>query len=291
MKLLFAVVLLFCNTVFAQDTTGVSSLESNVPVSYATAGIGYSSNIVFAGRKDSLPVPYVSPAIAYYHKTGFYAAGSFSYLTSAGENRIDLFTVSAGYVYEKKNFTASVSATKYFFSSKSNNIQSQINGYATAYVGYNFKKIFMVYTDASVTFASNPDLFLGTEISHRFYTFKDAVMITPSAYINFGTQHYYTEYYSYHTYGSGGSGRGSGNGSGSSSSQTTTVSSAASAKFKLLNYELSLPVSYSYKNFKLSATPVYSIPVSPSSITINGITTNESISNTFYWMAGIEYTF
>jgi hypothetical protein len=285
--------LFFCNTLFAQQAITDTPAVNNTPASYATAGISYISNIVFAGRKDSVAVPYISPSIAYYHKSGFYSSGSLSYLSSATESRVDLFTLTAGFTYEKKEFIAEINATKYFFSDKSSNVQSQISGYAGAYAGYNFKNIITLFTDASVTFSSKPDIFWGTEASHSFYADKDRLKISPSAYINFGTQNYYNEYYSYRTHSTGGNGGGTnGNGQGSGSTQTTaTVSVTESKKFQLLNYELSLPVAYWFGNFKLFATPVYAIPVNPSAITVNGFTTKETLSNTFYWQAGVEYSF
>lgn len=290
MKQVLIAALLFSNTAFTQSVSNNdTSVLGEMQTSYTTASVAYSSNIVFAGRKDSTPVPYISPSIAYYHKSGLFASGSFSYLTAANESRIDLYTLTAGYLYEKKNVVASLSATKYFFSDKSFNVQSQINGFVSAYAGYNFNNILTVYADASLLFSTDADLLFGTEMNHSFYALNNALKITPTAYVGFGTQNYYTEYYTYRNYGSGSYGRG-GYGNGSMG-QTEIVSSAESTKFKLLNYEFSLPVSFSIGNFDFFATPVYTIPLSPSSITVNGITTKEPLSNTFYWMAGLEYSF
>lgn len=294
MKQVLFASLFFCNTLFAQPAVTDTPAVKNTQTSYATAGISYISNIVFAGRKDSVAVPYISPSVTYYHKSGFYTSGSLSYLSSAAASRVDLFTLSAGYTYEKKDFIAEINATKYFFSDNSSNVQSQISGYAGAYAGYDFKNIVTVFTDASVTFSSQPDIFWGTEVSHSFYADKDRLKISPSAYINFGTQNYYNEYYSYRTHSTGGNGggaNGNGQGGGSTTQTTATVSVTESKKFQLLNYELSLPVSYWMGNFKLYTTPVYAIPVNPSAITVNGATTKETISNTFYWQAGLEYSF
>ncbi|MDZ7648540.1 MAG: hypothetical protein U5K54_15875 [Cytophagales bacterium] len=43
--------------------------------------------------------PYLSPALTYYHKSGFYLHSSVSYLTAKGEGRIDMMTLSGGYDY------------------------------------------------------------------------------------------------------------------------------------------------------------------------------------------------
>lgn len=275
-----------CNSLFAQHSSKDTS-DKNTEVSFAKAGVSYISNIVFAGRKDSAAVPYINPKIGYYHKSGLFAEGSFSFLTSAAEKRIDLYTITAGYTLAKESFIAELNATKYFFNNNSNNVQSEISGYAAAYAGYNFKNIVTIYADAMITFSSKPDFFSGTELSHSFYMAKDNLKISPSLYVVFGTQNYYSEYYTYRRYSTSGSGRGY----GGSSSLTVPVSIKETSKFKLLSYEFSLPLSYSYKTINLYATPVLAIPVNPSTITVNNVTTKEALSNTFFLQAGIEFSF
>ncbi len=290
---LYVFLLLFYSTLqnlpaqsVAADTAKPVSEINN---SYAEAGIQYISNIVFAGRKDSVAVPYVSPSIGYSHKSGVFVKGSLSWLTSAKESRVDLYTLTAGYVYSKKNFIAGVDATKYFFNSSSTNVQSEISGYAALFSGYSFKDIITVYVDGMISFSSKPDFILGTELNHTFYAVSDQLKITPTIYVNFGTQNYYNEYTSYKRSGSG-AGGGYGNGGGGST-QTTTVTAAESTKFQLLDYEFSLPVSYTYKKLTVFCTPVFAIPVNPSLITIDGQTTREVLSNSFFWSAGIAYRF
>jgi len=69
--------------------------------------------------------------------------------------------------------------------------------------------------------------------------------------------------------------------------------------FKLLDYEFSLPVSYAFKNFTFSFTPVYAIPTNPAQLhvvikTLRGIqllnrTYTEKLYNSFFFQAGIAY--
>lgn len=274
----------------AQSTSGdTAKPKQKTDSSYAEAGINYISNIVFAGRKDSVAVPYLSAVIGYSHKSGLFAKGSVSYLTSAKESRVDLFTLTAGYVYSKNNFIAGFDATKYFFNSSSTNVQSEINGYAALFSGYSFKDIITVYVDGMMTFNSKPDFLLGSELNHTFYAVRDQLKIIPTIYINFGTQNYYNEYTGYKRSASGGGG-GYGYGGGGST-QTTTVSVTESTKFQLLDYEFSLPVSYTYKKLTVFCTPVFAIPVNPSLITIDGQTTREAVSNSFFWSTGVAYRF
>ncbi len=142
-----------------------------------------------------------------------------------------------------------------------------------------------------VIFGPTSDFILGFELDHPFYAARDRLKITPTIYANFGTQNYYNEHYSTRRSGSvRGGGNGNGNG-GSGSTETTTISVVESSKFQLLDYEFSLPVSYTYKQLTFFCTPVLAIPVHPSLITSGGQTTREELSNTFFWSAGIGYKF
>lgn len=247
--------------------------------------MSYMSNAVFAGRKDTVAVPYLITTVGYSHKTGVFFEGSVSYLVSSLAKRVDLFTLTGGYMYSKNNFIAGVDATKYFFNSSSTNVQSEMNGYAALFLGYQLKNILSVVVDGMVTFNAKPDFFVVTEVNHRFYAIRDQLTITPSAYLNFGTQNYYTEFVNYKR-----SGAGSGNGNGGGT-QTTGVSVIASSAFQLLNYEFSLPIGFSNKKWSVVCTPVFAIPVNPSFVTIDGQIRKEEISNSFFWSLGVYYRF
>ena len=70
----------------AQD----SAKNSKPDKSYFEAGLSYLSNNVYLGRHDSLKIPYLTPSFNYYNKSGFYAGSTLSYITSAGNSRVDL---------------------------------------------------------------------------------------------------------------------------------------------------------------------------------------------------------
>ncbi len=260
--------------------------------SYVEFSSSYISDIVFAGRKDSVAVPYLSPAIGWYHSSGLFAQSSISLLTTAKENRLDLFTLTAGYQYNRGQVAAGGQFTKYFFSEGSYNVQSSISSYASAYMGYNLKDIVTIYGDAMLGFGRSTDFFTGAEISRPFYALRDQLQITPSFYAFFGTQNYYNEYYTYRRYGAqrtgvGGQGNGPGNGNG-----TTTVSGVVveqSGAFRLLSLELSLPVQFTLNRFRLFVNPVYVLPQSPYTINTNGIPSKEVLAPACYGSAGISY--
>ncbi len=73
-----------------------------------------------------------------------------------------------------------------------------------------------------------------------------------------------------------------------------------SSSFKIMDYEPSLPVSYTAGSFTFSFTPVYAIPVNPAQIDLHyvystGTVANkknvEKISDAFFWTAAITYKF
>ncbi|MDQ2752581.1 MAG: hypothetical protein M3R72_06105 [Bacteroidota bacterium] len=114
----------------AQQTTALSdSLSKKEGSSYFKADINYLSNNVYNGRKDTLPVPYLTPTFGYYNKSGLYVESSVSFLTSSYAFRPDLFTVSGGYNFDiGDNFSGSLSADKYFASKQSVSVRSEIKG-------------------------------------------------------------------------------------------------------------------------------------------------------------------
>jgi hypothetical protein len=255
--------------------------------SYGRIGISYSSDWVYAGRKDSLAAPYITPSVAYYHKSGLFIRGTFSYLVSPEEQRIDMYGLRGGYVYSKNDFYAGISGAAMIFNDSSYNVLSEVNGSIFTYAGYDFDWVdFSV--DASLLFGESTDLMTGAEVSHTFYADRYRLKMIPAFYLMAGTQNYYFEYYKYRS--SQGKGRGRGSGSGGGTTEPVITVSEYD-KFRILAFELSLPVYYTIKKFRFSFTPTYVFPQSPSVATIDGIAYPEQLENTFYWNAGISYRF
>ncbi len=265
------------------------------------------------GRADSARAPYVIPSISYYHKSGLFLSGYVSYLTAKDQNRVDVYTMAAGYDYFGEKVLAGISMSQYFFNDSSYAVQSEMSTYLSAYAGYDFKW-FMVVADASLGMSSKLDVFLGGEISRSFYMFKDKLRITPSFNTNWGTQNYYKEYYSERSIttgstsssqnsGQGGQGQGSGSGNGTGTgtgtgSTTTTyttttiteVTTLESEKFQLLDYEFALQSSYRIKQFRFIASATVLLPVHPSTIVTDQGTYQEDLKTGFLWSVGMRYT-
>ncbi len=275
---------LFFTTVksIAQETSSADSTAAYRPKekSYGLVSTNYYSDIVFLGRKSSSRAPYLSAFAGYFHKSGLFINGGASYLAASGENRIDLFTLTTGYDYYLKNFSAGIYGTKYFFNNKSNTVKSELSGYVAAYADYDFD-IADVYIDGSAYFSNTTDFILSAAVSHTFYAVNDNLTITPAVYLNAGTQNYYSNYNNNRKFR-----RNMMEGGGSSPG---TGMMGGGGSFKVLDYELSVPVSYTLKKLRFSFTPVFAIPVNPATITNDQDTYKEELSNSFFWSVGVSY--
>lgn len=251
------------------------------------AGIQYTSDYYYMGRADSATAPYLSPSIAYYHKSGVSLRSSLSYLTASGEGRVDLFTLSGGYDYFGVKVATGISIAEYIFSDESYAIQAEMSTYLNAYVGYDFSA-FMVYADASLGFSEGTDLFLGAEINRSFYAMRNKLRITPAMYINAGSQRYYNEYY---TQRSTQTGSGKGKGMGAAQPAPQSVRLTESDKFQVLDYEADVQVSYSIGNIRIYISPTWTFPINPSTVVSDQGVYEEDLKNGFYWSSGIRFTF
>ncbi len=255
-------------------------------------GIRFNSDYYYMGRADSAKAPYLSPSIAYYHKSGFFVRGSISYLTASDEGRIDMYTMSGGYDYFGKKVAAGLYVSEYFFNDLSYNVQAEMSTYLNGYAGYDFSA-FMVYGDVSLGFSEGTDLFLGAEINKTFYALRNRLRITPAVYINAGTQQYYSEYYTNRS-GQTGAGSGKGNGNGGSGQQppATQQSEVLEAdKFQVLDYEADIQVSYKIQKVRVYVATTWTFPVNPSTIVTDQGTYEEDLKNGFYWTTGIRFSF
>ncbi len=245
------------------------------------------------GRFDSVATPYITALLAFYDKSGLFANASASYLALSGYNRIDLVTVEAGYLYVHKNFDAEVSAAKYWFSKYSFNVRSSIREGFTILTGYDLGFIKPTISP-TVTIADKADFALAVGIEHSFYLFNDAVDITPTANLNGSTENFYNSYYKKHKF----SLRRKGEVVKVNGHLEGEVLNAS--QFKILDYEFTMPINYVVKKFTFNFSPVFAIPVNPALTQLTAIRpgfpdkvkiSNEVITNSFFWQAGITYKF
>ena len=319
LRFLAAVILFLfnCSKINAQikvESATHDSIEKKS--SYFLLNSNYLSNAVYSGRKDSSIVPYVRSSISYYHKSGFYADLVASLLVSPEDvKRIDLITFGAGYAFKiSDKLDVDINATKFNYTDLSYAAGSELKGITGINLGYD-AGIVSISGGAELLFSTNTDIFSSLKIARSFEIGSDnnKFTIAPTIQVNTGTQYYNQAYYSNRKYsftttnsngtstttttkkghakksttttGTGGTGAGT---------STTTIKSINfinKNKYTILNYELSAPISYEYKNFGLFAIPTFAIPVNATSYEIDGALTKEKISNTFFIEIGFSIKF
>jgi hypothetical protein len=266
------------------------------PKSFWLANINYLSNNVYLGRKDSVLSPYFTASVGYYHKSGLFVNVSASYLTEPGQGRIDLATIDGGYSLIKPKFEGLITISKYIFSSESYNVRSEIEGSANIFVGYDFDFIKPTF-QATLNFGDNTDYAAGLGLEHTFYAIERKLTITPTFDVNASTQNYYNNYYKIRRY---------------SLARLKKLQRLLGAitvsgyvenpdEFKILDYEWSIPVTYSVKRFTFNFSPSYAVPGNAAVVDVTvasarlGTRTKqrgkEQISNSFFFVTGVSYSF
>lgn len=236
--------------------------------SYFQGAVDFLTDAVYNGRKDSVANPYLSVDFGYYHKSGWYVSGSASYQTN--NHVFDLFSIDAGYNWEiSDKLTASFNADKPFYNKKSTSIASGIKASLDASLTYDTDFITAEASFSSV-FSKKTDILTSGVLSHTFEIdgFNDDSYwgIKPEVTANFGTQNFFDDYKVR-----------SSKRKVLSATNTTVVSNN---KFQVLDYEFSLPVSYNAKNWGITFSPVYAIPLNPVTTTTTVTTTTQSKTKT-----------
>jgi hypothetical protein len=275
------------------STIRLSDLAVQPKKSYWQATLSYMSDNVYLGRKDSAKLPYLVPGIGYYHKSGLFADVSLAYATIPGDVHIDLVALEAGYAITKGNFDGQIAASKYYYSSQSFSVRSEIKGSVVADAGYDLQWI-KPTLEATLNFDNATDYSIGLGLQHTFYVAADAIDFTPTFVANAGTQNYYNSYYIHRRYS-----RTRPNGKTVKGTITATVIDPSA--FRILDYEASLPVNYTLKKFVFSFTPTLAFPVNPAMVSRtvdpdNGAPTTkmvvfEKLQNSFFWTLGLTYKF
>ncbi len=277
---------LFTRLTYAQSNK-FHTPDSTSDKSELRIGIQYTSDYYFMGRSDSAKAPYLSPSIGYYHKSGLSIRTSLSFLTTSGEGRIDLYTISGGYDYYGTQFAAGISLSQYFFSDLSYAVQAEMRTYLNLHGGYDFS-VFMVFADISLGFSEGTDVFMGAEINRTFYAIRNKLRITPAVYINAGSQKYYNEYYSMRNEQTG---SGKGKGKGAMQQSTNNAQILESEKFQVLDYEADVQISYKMGGIRLYCAATWIFPVNPSTVVTDQGTYEEELKNGFYWSLGVRISF
>ncbi len=246
--------------------------------SYGLFSLEYTNNSVYLGRKDSLVTPYLSPTLGYYDKSGLFIEGNVSLLLRSGATRIDQSAIRAGYDFSKGNFSGELAAEKDFYNSNSTNVRAEVKGSLSLLVGYDFGVIETMLTPG-INFGHKNDFTLQWQVDHAFTADEDKFSITPSFLLNGSTRNFYGSYFGKRKLKKTGQ-----------NAQVDAVVNDAS-QFKIMDYELSLPLSYTVNRVTFGLNPSYAIPQNPAVLTVTikpqigptqTRTVNEQIENTFF---------
>lgn len=273
----------------AQNNPQSIKEKSSEDKSYVLMDVSYINDAVFMGRRDSIAAPYLYPSIGYYDKSGFFADASVSYLTGSEENRVDLFLITVGYIFDTKKWRGGISGTGYFYNEDSYNVLSEVVGDFTGILSYDLEAFELSLSASSYFSNSSADIFVGFMADRTFYAAKNKLLIDPGISLYAGSQYFYEEYYSTSRLGNR---KGEGKGSGSSEpTMVTSVEITEASEFNFLAVELSLPLQYYHNSFIFSVTPVLAIPQSSATITSEDAVISENLESVFYFSAGISYWF
>lgn len=275
-------ILLFCNSAKAQKPEDIINNKS----SYFKFAVDYLSNSVYFGRKDSLAVPYITPAISYHDKSGLYLEGSLSYLVGAA-SQMDAGSITAGYEFNSTNekFSGDIYASKYFVNNSSYSVKGEVKAATGGTLYYNTGPL-SVNGGVDVSFSSKTDIALSFGLSHLFGFGNDHWLVTPSAIVNAGTQNFYANYLTNRKY--------------SLKRKRRLIQNSGTIKvivinksFAVLDYELSVPVDYAAHKWGLFFTPTFSIPANGIKYSLNNGATyrSENLSNSFYAEVGAYIKF
>ena len=280
--------------IHAEEQDSIAVKKSNLVV-----GLKYLSNNVYLGRIDSANIMYLVPTIGYYHKSGLHIGASLNYQLDAGISKVDAISFEGGYDFSiGQKFNAGLTAEKYFYDMNSISLNS-VNDFA---VGSNFAYDFSIVSlnaSAALAFNDKTDIITQIGLTKSFEINKFA--IEPALRLNAGTQNYYNAYLvagKSHLTGNNGHGKGLGSIKSTGKGNTGTTTSAATytvqaaSSYKVLDYEISVPISYSVHNFKFDLIPTYAIPVNAASIlSSTGTVEKENISNHFVMQLEVTYKF
>ena len=225
------------------------------------AGMSYLNNYVYNGRSDSLKTPYFIPSLTVVYDSAFTINSNLYYLSQGEDKGLDFLELNASYEFEiTKKLSSGIYGTKYFYKGSSNAITGNINATIGANFGFDFNVFelnmgtYFLFTNGHTDVNFNP----GIEREIIFGS-SQAWKLRPSFYINFSTLNFYDGFSTQ---------RASRkliknktvNPNLASIEEITTV---VDKGMKLLDYELSLPLTYENKKWGISLESIIAFPQNP----------------------------
>ena len=232
-----------------QDTlTSKKELEK----SYFKSKLSFTNNYNFNGRVSTInTVPFITPYIGYFNKSGFSISSSVFYSIAANENRVELYLFDIGYdIPVTEDFAIGLYANKTNYNKASTLFSSSIKGYAGAYLEYDFD--FITFNiENTVLFSSKSDIALAPSLFKEFTFLKDdALSIKPTILANFSTTNFYEDLLRRKRT--------------LQAINTIVIETTVNdKKLQLMDYEFSVPVEYTSNKFTFFAIPTVAFPINP----------------------------
>lgn len=260
-----------------------AQVSSNNKTSKVNLRLQYTSDWIYAGRKDSLPASYLTPSILYAHHSGFFVKGFLSFLTT--EKRIDVWGVGAGYRMNKGNLYWGIGGELRLFNDSSYAVQSAVSSMAYSYLAYDLPWL-ETTVDVNGFFGDVGDVLLGLELGKTFFLDENKLSIYPNVYGLWGTQRYFSEYY---TYKSTSQRKKQGQGGGEPPPVITYTIMEEATNFKFLSIDIGLALKYRFNKFSVHFLPSYAIPFNAATFKTDNTISKENLKNSFYYNLGINF--
>ena len=210
-----------------------------------TASLSYGSNSAYFGRTQATAFPYAATNLAYSATSGLFASVEFYNLLNTAP-LLDETDVSGGWTGNfSKTVDASASYSRFVFATGSELVKSSVNNSVDAYVGKDWGP-FYSRLNGSYLFGKSlsGDGFLTVESSRyveysSLFTAKDYISVEPQVSVAAGTQSFAE--------------------AGLTKRHGTRARSSSS--FGIVDYELSVPLTYTLGKVALDAGWRYVVPV------------------------------
>lgn len=258
-----------CKPAFATHTFTKEDPIDSSKVRMFTIGLNYNSNATFFGRNAAGKTPLLSTDLTYSAKSGFWISTSLI-KTLNTQSWVDGADLSAGWQH---NFTdridASIGYSMYFFNSNSELIQSVATNMGYGHLGLDWGVLYSVL-GLTVIRGDKTDFFISFSNSRYFekehiFSKHDFISTEPRLSLIAGTQHFAESHIekviSNETTEDPNKNPNQGGPKQDNTQETTQVIQTNGSQFNILNYELRVPLAYTYKNLTLEGAWTYTIPV------------------------------
>ena len=242
-------------------------------LSMLVLGLSYGNNSSYLGRYQAKRLPYYTADVSYMHKSGWWISG-LAYQVLNSSSFIDEVDVMGGYNFDfTKKIDGSIYYSRYFFSPESELIKASVANAMNASIGFDWSYVYSRLS-GSFIFGESSDFFLTFDNSRYFETNQllhknDYLSFEPKLSVIAGTQTFVESHISragvgMYPIGSGPGKPSTGGGAPSSiggGGDSNPLNESTTSLFNVLNYEISLPVSYTISNLSFEVAGRYSIPV------------------------------